>query len=156
MGRDQLIKTCRDIGKFIAEEVINPLLKRIETLEAKSVEFAGTWKANQSYAERALVSFRGGLWLSKMPNNTTRPGEGPAWWLMCEIRRCSEMNDDDLEHLLDLADAYYARRGYSEDAAKKLLDEVRQHLRMTLGHPSSSASTGSSSKLLTQALQLSA
>jgi thioredoxin-like negative regulator of GroEL len=45
---------------------------------------------------------------------------------MCEIRRCSEMNDDDLEHLLDLADAYYARRGYSEDAAKKLLDEVRR------------------------------
>jgi hypothetical protein len=36
------------------------------------------------------------------------------------------MNDADLEHLLDLADEFYARRGYSPDQAKKLLGDVRR------------------------------
>src|SRR5262245_17604179 len=69
------------IGQFVAKSVYQPLLKRIEDLEANQVTFGGTWKDGESYLEKCLVSFRGGLWLSKMPNNTVRPGEGPHWRL---------------------------------------------------------------------------
>jgi hypothetical protein len=77
---DQLERTCQDIGKFLAEQ-LNPLVDRIRVLEENQVTFGGTWKDGESYPEKRLVSFRGGLWLSRVPQNTTRPGEGPSWRL---------------------------------------------------------------------------
>jgi hypothetical protein len=76
----QLEELCLELRKITGKS-INSLIDRIKALEENQVTFGGTWKDGESYPEKCLVSFRGGLWLSKMPNNTLRPGEGPAWRL---------------------------------------------------------------------------
>jgi hypothetical protein len=72
------------LGRWLAEEVVNPLVRRIKALEERpELTFGGRWKDGESYPEKCLTQYQGGLWLSKMPNNSTRPGsESPAWRLV--------------------------------------------------------------------------
>ena len=42
--------------------------KKIADLEQKQLKLGGTWKAGERYAENTLVSFQGGLWLSRAAN----------------------------------------------------------------------------------------
>jgi hypothetical protein len=72
-----------NIGKSV-REFLAPLAAAVQMLEERpEVTFGDTWKPNTSYAEKCLVSHQGGLWLSKAPNNETRPGSGsPSWRLV--------------------------------------------------------------------------
>jgi hypothetical protein len=50
-------------------------------LEAKALKLGGCWKAGERYAENTLVSFQGGLWISRA-DTSARPGSGsPSWRL---------------------------------------------------------------------------
>jgi hypothetical protein len=79
-------KEWEQMGEFVAV-AIEPLRKRIEELEAKQLTFAGVWKAGEMYPENALVTKGGSMWHSKMPRNTTTPGDGLAWRLVVKRGR---------------------------------------------------------------------
>jgi hypothetical protein len=79
--QDDLLKFAENMGQFIAQALKEKVEPRLKSLEENQVTFGGTWKDGESYPEKCLVSFRGGLWLSKMPANTARPGTGVEWRL---------------------------------------------------------------------------
>jgi hypothetical protein len=60
---------------------------RIKALEENQVTFGDTWKDGQSYPEKCIVTHGGSAWLSKMPNNVTKPGDGLAWRLIVKRGR---------------------------------------------------------------------
>jgi hypothetical protein len=81
---------CEEMGKAVAiaiREATAPLEKRIAELEANQVTFGDTWKDGQSYPEKCIVTHGGSAWLSKMPNNTTKPGDGLSWRLIVKRGR---------------------------------------------------------------------
>ena len=71
-----LVDAFEQIGKLI-----RPLQDRIKALEVTQLKLCGTYKKNVSYPENGLVTHRGGLWVSLVPDNTVTPGEGPGWRL---------------------------------------------------------------------------
>ena len=77
----RLSKLCTTIGKAVRQMVVEPLQKQIAELEQKQLKLGGVWKAGERYKENTLVSFQGGLWLSRADTDT-RPGSGsPSWRL---------------------------------------------------------------------------
>ena len=74
-----LLKT---IGEFAAKSVRNPLLKRIEELEARPVvKHCGIWAEGKQYRPANLVTHNGGLWLAQKATKQ-RPGQSNAWQLV--------------------------------------------------------------------------
>jgi hypothetical protein len=60
---DALFET---IGEFVSK-ALAPLKARIAELEQQQLKLGGTWKVGERYLENCLVSFQGGLWLSRCP-----------------------------------------------------------------------------------------
>jgi hypothetical protein len=74
---EQLGRLLEKVGRAIKQE----LDRRIAELEAKQLKLGGVWKAGQSYGENTLVTYAGGLWISRAPTEA-RPGNGsPSWRL---------------------------------------------------------------------------
>jgi hypothetical protein len=68
------------IGK-VMKEVIDPMLSRLEALEAKSsMEFRGVWRDGNQYQAGNVVSHGGSGWVCKAANQSQRPGEAPRHW----------------------------------------------------------------------------
>ena len=82
---DRLAGLCQQLGKACRDLVVAPLLKRIEQLEQGQLKLGGVYKSGQRYAENTLVSFQGGLWISRAPTET-RPGSGSPSWRLCVKR----------------------------------------------------------------------
>ena len=59
---------------------VNSLTARLADLEARSVHFAGVWKAGTSYDVNALVVHFGATWISLCPTSGERPGSDGAIW----------------------------------------------------------------------------
>src|SRR5262245_28109718 len=94
---DDLDYCLEAIGKATRQFVDNetaPLKARIKELEAKQLTLGGVWKPNCVYGENCLVSYRGGLWLSRVPSNSTRPGTGPSWRLAVKSGEGRQRNEE--------------------------------------------------------------
>jgi hypothetical protein len=72
------------IGEAIGKE-LKKLRDRIVALEQGQLKMGGTWKAGERYAENTLVSFQGGLWISRA-DTEARPGSGSPAWRLCVKR----------------------------------------------------------------------
>ena len=78
-------RTLEGIGRLVRKairEATEPLQKKIAELEQKQLTLGGVWKAGERYKENTLVSFQGGLWISRA-DTTARPGSGSPSWRLC-------------------------------------------------------------------------
>lgn len=76
----RLDKFAEGIGEALGAH-LRELKQRLVELEQRQLKLGGTYKSGVTYDENTLVSFQGGLWLSRS-TTTARPGSGsPAWRL---------------------------------------------------------------------------
>jgi hypothetical protein len=61
-------------------------LATIETKAATAPQYKGIWQRGTPYQPNELVTVDGSLWISLVPDNQTRPGEGPGSWQLCAKR----------------------------------------------------------------------
>ena len=78
----RLSRLCEALGRGIRKLVVEPLERKIADLEQKQLKLGGVWKAGERYKENTLVSFQGGLWISRA-DTTARPGSGSPSWRLC-------------------------------------------------------------------------
>ena len=77
--------TQRELGRLlekIGRAIKQELDRRMAEIEAKQLKLGGVWKASERYAENTLVSFQGGLWISRA-DTTARPGGSSPAWRLC-------------------------------------------------------------------------
>ncbi len=73
-------RLARTFGEALGAH-LRELKQRLVELEQRQLKLGGTYKSGVTYDENTLVSFQGGLWLSRS-TTTARPGSGsPAWRL---------------------------------------------------------------------------
>jgi hypothetical protein len=80
---------ARDIGRFVREEnvktaksleqQIRGLEQRLQALE--SVKYCGTWQRDVPYRAGSSVTHRDGIWIAKVDNRSSCPGESADWQL---------------------------------------------------------------------------
>jgi hypothetical protein len=74
------LQAAARIGEALGAH-LRELKQRLVELEQRQLKLGGTYKSGVTYDENTLVSFQGGLWLSRS-TTTARPGSGsPAWRL---------------------------------------------------------------------------
>jgi hypothetical protein len=70
------------IGEFVGK-AIKPLQDRIAELEQrKAMEWKGTWRPGNAYAEHDVVQDKSSLWVCVSPTTAARPGTGAGWRMM--------------------------------------------------------------------------
>jgi hypothetical protein len=65
-------------------EVLAPLVKRVQALEARpAFKYLGVWDSKTQYVRGCFVTDKGSIWHC---NDMTmaRPGDSPAWTLACK------------------------------------------------------------------------
>src|SRR5262245_65516422 len=86
-----LIKMFALARREVVDELLPPLIARLEALEARpqtttGVKWAGIWSAGQKYLEGSLCTHAGGLWLCRR-ESYTRPGGNDDWVLIVKSGR---------------------------------------------------------------------
>ncbi|QHE85886.1 hypothetical protein [Hydrogenophaga sp. BPS33] len=64
----------------LIREVVEPLEKRLATLEANPVQYDGPHESGKVYGKGMFVTHEGSLWHCNY-RTASRPGDGQAWTL---------------------------------------------------------------------------
>ena len=69
------------LAKGLLEEIIEPLIERIEQLEAHPLKYCDVWKSGGDYRAGNFVSWGGSVWHCNEDATTEKPGTSAAWTL---------------------------------------------------------------------------
>jgi hypothetical protein len=91
--RADLDAALERVGGWVGEKYAE-LDKRLAEMKSKTVTLSGVWTKDVPYPENALCSHQGSLWLSRVPDNTARPGNGSPAWRLAVKRGTGGVKDD--------------------------------------------------------------
>lgn len=86
---DAIIGTIKGVQDR-ADQQVADLAARLDALAARgpSMEYRGTWQANEMYPKGSVVTHSGSMWWSSedQVSGATPPGQGPTPWVLAVKR----------------------------------------------------------------------
>jgi hypothetical protein len=91
---DALVKHLAPVIRDYVQRALNVQAKafneRLATLEARpTLEYQGTWAAEQPYTKGNAVTFDGSVWIARSNVKGVKPGDGGAAWQLAVKRGAS-------------------------------------------------------------------